>query len=746
MQVGPYSLIRELGRGGMAQVWLAHRIWEDGERRSCVIKFPRRNAVTDEGMLRQFLEEWRLAIRLRHNNIVSVFDAGVHEGLPYLVMDYVAGKDLAEIIATLSRIGKQLDVETAVHVVRELGQGLLHAHEFEYQNVAQRIVHRDVASKNAMVDGSGGVLLMDFGVATSLQTQTSRMHVKGTLAYMAPEHYLGQASAISDVYGLGAILWELLAGRPFRGGLAGEALMAAVVSGVAEPVGRELPQVVQRVLDGMLEPVAAKRMTLREVLVALQHFPSRRLHLQEMMLTYFGRAGKRTGLSSIHFAASKELADTLAVVKVSGVSLSGIRQRKSPGQPFHVPPGFVPEQKDATTKVDPRAMVAAVDDDVEEQVEPAVEQPAVDEPAEDESAYAPTSRWRTPGGTVRAPRTPVLAALAPAVEEATPSRATVRVTRASVVEEPTPLVEEAVGVSDWAPAGDTLRSPESGDPRPAPAPTVRLETSLAVDVEAAGRTEFLASPVVEIAERPASSPQLVERRRSESSPARSSRPWWLMMAPLLLLMVLGLSARSWWPVAAHDPQGSEAEPAGPAVSVASPAPAVVASIAEPAGDAGLDSTEDLDEAPAPFELEASDAAVPSVADVPEPVSEPQPAPSPEPVPEPQPAKASDDPAAKPHPRPKPRPKPRPTIELIVRRGLMVDHAEIRVGRGKVTTVPARGFATLYVPPGTSTLRYRTKPDGEWQEKRYTFSAKVAYAFVERSVLRIGEPSGGGKWP
>lgn len=284
MKVGPYTLIEELGRGGMAQVFLAQRVWEDGKRRSCAFKFPRRNAVTDEGMLRQFLEEQRLAILLRHNNIVRVFDAGVHEGLPYLVMDYIAGKDLAHIMRTLARVGVPFDVETAVHVVREIAEALLYAHEMvDHQGARLHIVHRDVASKNVMIDGTGGVLLMDFGVATSLITQTSRIHAKGTLANMAPEHYLNQASAASDVFGLGTIFWELLAGRPFRGGLTGPALNAAVLAGTVEPVGRVLPPVVDQVLCGMLEPDAGKRINLHKVLYAIKDIPPRRGELREMM-------------------------------------------------------------------------------------------------------------------------------------------------------------------------------------------------------------------------------------------------------------------------------------------------------------------------------------------------------------------------------------------------------------------------------------------------------------------------------
>ena len=362
MQIGPYKLISELGRGGMAQVWLAHKVWDDGKRRSCVVKLPRRNAVADEGLLRQFLEEARLSILLRHSNIVSVFDAGVHEGLPYLVMNYVAGKDLAQLLRATSRLDATWDVETAIHVMREVGQGLLYAHELE-----QQIIHRDVASKNVMIDGTGGVLLTDFGVATSLTSLTSRMHVKGTLSYMAPEHYLGQAGPASDVFGLGAIFWEMLAGRRFREGLPeGQELITAVVEGAVEPMKRELPTAVKRVLDGMLEPSASSRISLTEVLHAVEDFPNRRRALREMISLYFGRAGRRTGLSQVHFAASKELVDTFAVAKAAGVSLSEVRKRKPPGQLLDVPQDFEPVQVSRTARMDPKVLADALDDDLDD--------------------------------------------------------------------------------------------------------------------------------------------------------------------------------------------------------------------------------------------------------------------------------------------------------------------------------------------------------------------------------------------
>ncbi|MCA9687941.1 MAG: serine/threonine protein kinase, partial [Myxococcales bacterium] len=165
--------------------------------------------------------------RLVHPNVVGVHAVGELNELPYLVMDYIPGKDLSQLLRATIRVGAPWDVETAIHVVREVGQGLLYAHSYEQPDgTPLQIVHRDVASKNVMIDGTGSVRLMDFGVATSLSTMTSRIHVKGTLPYMAPEHYLGQAATASDVFGLGAIFWEMLAGRKFRAELEGQELIA----------------------------------------------------------------------------------------------------------------------------------------------------------------------------------------------------------------------------------------------------------------------------------------------------------------------------------------------------------------------------------------------------------------------------------------------------------------------------------------------------------------------------------------
>lgn len=670
MQIGPYILIEELAQGGMAQVWLARRVWPDGKRRSCVIKLPRRNAVVDEGILRQFVEEGRLAILLIHNNIVTVFDVGVHEGLPYLVMDYVSGKDLARLLRATARTGSPWEVEDAVHVVREVGHGLLYAHELELNGVPQRVIHRDVSSKNVLVDGSGGVRLTDFGVATSLATETSKVHAKGTLAYMAPEHYLGQVCQGSDVFGLGAILWELLAGRPFRGELEGSALIAAVVSGKVDPVGCELAPAVQRVLDGMLHPDARQRLTLREVLQALEPFPNRRLSIQTMVEIFFGREAKRTGHTASHFAASKELTETLAVAKAAGISVEELEARRPASKP--VPPDFVPRPIEDTAPMATAAVATALGDDAD-----------ADDPP--------------PLATMR---------LAPSVGRSSK--------RAGGAEEATPTALVA------PPGTERMPVPEHRPPWPSPEPgstptTVRTPVGVA-DTQPSGSAPLTASP----------------------APRRARRRW-LSFAVVATVLGLGFGSAAWLVVSGARQRNAVAEgepvanvgrasrmesvPAPRSVAVAAPSASAVPARA-PAAERPRDDS--APEAPVSVPEQDQPAAV-----------------TPESLPDAPPD--APPPLAKPKPAPPKAAPLKPKVEVVLRRGLMVSFAEIRIGSGKPQLVPAKGALTLQVTAGTRTLRYRTAPEGDWSSLPYLFSVDMKYAgHIEHNGLRLTAAPNGGR--
>lgn len=773
MQIGSYKLISELGLGGMAQAWLAHRIWDDGERRSCVLKMPRRKAVADEGQMRQFVQEGRISKKLRHRNIPSVFDEGVHEGLPYLVMDFIAGVDLERLHLASTSAEGPWDIEPAIHVVREIGHALQYAHGLE-----ERIIHRDVSAKNIMVDGEGGVLLMDFGIATSLHSMTSRLHVKGTLSYMAPEHYLGQACPASDVFGLGVIFWELLSGRRYRAGLDGNALGKAIVEGRFEPLGRDVPPEVRHVLKGMLESRPEDRTTLVEVQRAFKRSPNCSDDLKDMLALYFGRAGKRTGLSTVHFAASKELVDTLAVAKAAGVSMEEVRKVKPQGKPSSVPLGFEPEPVGRTSSVDPPAVATALDDDQES------------------PATVPSSRAQSVSLEARRPHTPA------AVPDA--AGATVRAPlRPSVPSPPIAAAEDG-----WSPSGDTLRNGDSaGAPAPKSSATVRLDPGR-IATEADAPRDHTVDPTVWLTP-PAADPLVPEAvptgmNREPSAPVqvdwqpspprevtsppfrpgawetephtsseegleaalghdpaskRTRSPPWLALALATTAMVAVFGVLAWWGVPARSETQPGASRSANAAEVGVKAPrAPDSKPAEPR--ASLQDETDESDAREGREAEPLLHPVLPMPASPRPEERPEPSlgsgeldapvepPAPEVPDDPEPS--SPEPKAEPSSTPPTTTESKPKravvkLDLVVRRGLAVDFAELRVGRGKIRSIPARGAATLRVPAGKHTLRYRTKDGGPWQSSRYTFSPGMKYAgHIERSGLRIDAAPNGAR--
>ena len=167
-----------------------------------------RAGLTGDGTFRErFLRESRLAAQLSHPNIVRVFDAGTDEqGEPYLVMEYVDGQSLAQLLDRRRR----LPAPEAVRIGAQAAAGLAHAH-------AAGLVHRDVKPHNLLVAADGTVKVADFGIARAAQDArlTETGTVLGTAAYLAPERAAGEdATAAADVYGLGACLYETLTGQP----------------------------------------------------------------------------------------------------------------------------------------------------------------------------------------------------------------------------------------------------------------------------------------------------------------------------------------------------------------------------------------------------------------------------------------------------------------------------------------------------------------------------------------------------
>jgi len=200
---GRYRVEDSLGHGGMASVYRAH----DGELdRPVAIKILADNLASDPNFRERFLREARMAARLSHPNIVQVYDAGEDDGRPYIVMEYVEGPTLADELRDHGRLAPELVVDLALQICG----GLEHAH-------AAGLIHRDVKPGNLLCRGDGAVKIADFGIARAAETTTDLTQlgtVLGTAAYLSPEQAAGKpVTAAADIYSLGAVLYELLAGR-----------------------------------------------------------------------------------------------------------------------------------------------------------------------------------------------------------------------------------------------------------------------------------------------------------------------------------------------------------------------------------------------------------------------------------------------------------------------------------------------------------------------------------------------------
>ena len=232
---GRYRLGSLLGVGGMAAVYLASdRVLE----RQVAVKVLSPLYAQDPGFVERFRREARTAARLSHPNVVAVFDSGSDAGQHYLVMEYVPGESLAELLAREGRLAPGRAAELAVQVCAALAA----AH-------AQGLVHRDVKPANVLVDREGRVKVTDFGIAkaTAASTLTATGMVLGTAAYLSPEQARGgPVDARSDLYGLGCVLYELLCGSPPFGSGADRpqvALATRHLSELPEPPSRRNPQV-----------------------------------------------------------------------------------------------------------------------------------------------------------------------------------------------------------------------------------------------------------------------------------------------------------------------------------------------------------------------------------------------------------------------------------------------------------------------------------------------------------------------
>ncbi|HYN89533.1 MAG TPA: serine/threonine-protein kinase, partial [Ardenticatenaceae bacterium] len=204
--LGKYQVQEKLGQGGMGAVYKAY---DPDLDRTAAVKILPPGLATDPHFLERFRLEARAVARLDHPNIAAVFAAGEENGVYYLVMEYIQGGSLADLIRRESPV----PVERTLELLEQAARALDYAH-------ARGIVHRDIKPNNILIDGEGCAQLVDFGlVKVSEVSLTVAGQIFGTPAYMAPEQIEGNdVGPPADIYALGVVAYEMLAGKvPFQG-------------------------------------------------------------------------------------------------------------------------------------------------------------------------------------------------------------------------------------------------------------------------------------------------------------------------------------------------------------------------------------------------------------------------------------------------------------------------------------------------------------------------------------------------
>ncbi|HTM45502.1 MAG TPA: protein kinase, partial [Polyangiaceae bacterium] len=237
-RLAEFEVIRRLGTGGMAEVFLARKRGAERTFKLLVVKRILPQHVSSRQFRAMFADEAQLATRLNHPNIVQVYDFldSGEEG-QLLSMEYVEGTDLRGLQRAARSKGLRIPPYVACYIASEIAKGLHYAHERRDEGGRPlEIVHRDVSPQNILLSFDGSVKIADFGIATANVFREEAGVLKGKTGYMSPEQARGEkVDRRTDIYSLGVVLYEMLSNRPLHGSREGDELLEAVRAGIVEP-------------------------------------------------------------------------------------------------------------------------------------------------------------------------------------------------------------------------------------------------------------------------------------------------------------------------------------------------------------------------------------------------------------------------------------------------------------------------------------------------------------------------------
>lgn len=270
-----YSIIRRLDKGGMAEVFLGKSASLEGFDKVVAIKRVLPDLARNERFVNMFLDEAKISLHLDHANIVSVFDVGRSGQSYFIVMEFIDGTNMKRLIE-----GHAMPVGLACYVAVEICKALVYAHEkLDSKGQPQHIVHRDISPPNILISRDGEVKLTDFGLAAAASQleSTDPGVVKGKFAYLSPEAAMGEEVDLrADIFALGVVLWEALAGRRLFQGETDLETLQNVRSCKVSPIHNirhDIPASLDRILNRALAKNRADRYSsAREFGRELSHF------------------------------------------------------------------------------------------------------------------------------------------------------------------------------------------------------------------------------------------------------------------------------------------------------------------------------------------------------------------------------------------------------------------------------------------------------------------------------------------
>lgn len=274
-QFGKYILLERVAAGGMAEVYLSKSTGAVGVNKFVAIKRILPQYSDHQEFIEMFKEEAKIAVNLNHGNVVSIYDFGVERGQFFLVMEFVEGRNLRQILNELKKSNTQFTIEQIIYMMKEVAAGLDHAHRCIDGTTGKplNIVHRDMSPQNIMVSFEGEVKIIDFGIAKA-ETQleaTKAGTLKGKYGYMSPEQADGQPiDPRTDIFSLGIVLWELLANDRLFTSNSEAAILRKIRECQIPSIGRINPSIPPE-LERIVNKSLAKDKSLRYQTAAALH-------------------------------------------------------------------------------------------------------------------------------------------------------------------------------------------------------------------------------------------------------------------------------------------------------------------------------------------------------------------------------------------------------------------------------------------------------------------------------------------